>query len=26
VRIERVLSWGDLSVDGLASPAGINQD
>jgi PPOX class probable F420-dependent enzyme len=26
VRIERALSWGDLSVDGLASPAGINQD
>lgn len=26
VRIERVLSWGDLSGDGLASPAGINQD
>ena len=26
MRIERVLSWGDLSVDGLASSAGINQD
>ena len=26
VRVERVLSWGDLSADGLASPAGINQD
>jgi PPOX class probable F420-dependent enzyme len=26
VRVERVLSWGDLSVDGLASPAGINQE
>ena len=25
VRVERVLSWGDLSVDGLASPAGISQ-
>lgn len=28
VRVERVLSWGDLSVDGLASPAqpGLNED
>jgi PPOX class probable F420-dependent enzyme len=26
VRLERVASWGDLSVDGLASPAGINQE
>ncbi len=26
VRVERVVSWGDLSVDGLASPAGINQE
>ena len=26
VRVERVLSWGDLSVDGLASPRGINQE
>ena len=26
VRVARVLSWGDLSVDGLASPAGITQD
>jgi PPOX class probable F420-dependent enzyme len=26
VRVERVLSWGDLSADGLAWPAGINQD
>jgi PPOX class probable F420-dependent enzyme len=26
VRVARVLSWGNLSVDGLASPAGINQD
>jgi PPOX class probable F420-dependent enzyme len=26
VRVERVLSWGNLSVDGLASPAGINQE
>jgi PPOX class probable F420-dependent enzyme len=26
VRIEHVLSWGDLSVDGLASPVGMNQD
>ena len=25
VRVERVLSWGDLSVDGLASPVGISQ-
>jgi PPOX class probable F420-dependent enzyme len=28
VRVERVVSWGDLSVDGLASPAqpGLNED
>ena len=26
VRVARVLSWGNLSVDGLASPARINQD
>jgi PPOX class probable F420-dependent enzyme len=28
VRLERAVSWGDLSVDGLASPAqsGLNQD
>ena len=28
VRVERVASWGDLSVDGLASPAqpGLNED